>query len=149
MANKPQPIAVVQKDSRESLAWAILSDGSQRPATKKEASELPKIARELADGLFDVARKARAAKDEAAAEAARRKQLRHYRVRWTEEYQQVREATSENEAMEERDDADAFQGCLEITAQEVERCYKAAPGGRKECAGCDECESGWRPVKEA
>ena len=80
------------------------------------------------------------------AEERRRAALKHYRVRWTEEYEKVFEAPSEEAAIENRDDDDAFRGCAEVTAQEVERCYKAAPSGRKECSGCDDCESGWRAV---
>lgn len=71
-----------------------------------------------------------------------------FRVCWTEEYEEVLEAENEDQALEERTGDNAFQGCTESSAQEVEQCYKAAPGGRKECHGCDECQGGWRPVIE-
>lgn len=50
---------------------------------------------------------------------------KHYRVTWTEKYEKVFEAESEESAIENRDDRDAFLGCEECTAVEV----KQGPGG--------------------
>ncbi len=69
-----------------------------------------------------------------------------YRVTWIEKYEKVFEAETEDAAIENRDDVDAFQGCEEVTAQEVEKCRRAAPAGARDCFGCDECESGWTTV---
>lgn len=72
-----------------------------------------------------------------------------FRVSWTEEYEKVFEAIDEDSAIENRDDDNAFLECSDVSAQEVTRCYKAAPKGRKECYGCDECEGGWRLAPSA
>jgi hypothetical protein len=39
-----------------------------------------------------------------------------YRVTWTERYEKVFESESEDEAIGNRDDRDAFQGCDEVSA---------------------------------
>lgn len=126
--------------------WVLFSDGWTRRALREELSGLPQLAPAFALAYVEAAKKAAQYERETEAELARKARVKHFRVRWTEEYEKVFEAESEDEAIENRDDDGAFVGCMESSAQEVERCYKAAPEGRKECAGCDACENGWRPV---
>lgn len=69
---------------------------------------------------------------------------RLYRVRWTEEYCQDREAESAEAALEERDDHDSFQGCVESSAELV--CMKCRGTGKAERgASCGVCNDGVIP----
>lgn len=71
---------------------------------------------------------------------------KHWRVSWTEQYEKVFEAESEEAAIENRDDDNAFLECSEVNAQEVTKCRRAGAKGSRDCFGCNECEGGWRPV---
>lgn len=129
-------------------AFTLFNDGWSRPAQRAELKILTDIPAGLAAAYITAAKDQAVKEAEREREAQRRARLRFFRVRWTEEYEQVREAESAEQAEEERDDEDAFIGCTETSVQEVARHIK--PSGI-ECSGCDKCEAGWLPVidKEA
>lgn len=72
---------------------------------------------------------------------------KHFRVTWIEKYEKIFEAETEEAAIENRDDDDAFQGWEEVTAQEVARCGHCDGTGQGRRGGsCGVCEDGWTPV---
>lgn len=121
--------------------FVLFSDGFTRAAFPHEIKTLPELPPALVDGYRSAAHEEAEKKEAAEAEAKRKARVKHFRVRWTEEYEQVREAEDEEQAKEQRDDDNAFQGCTEISAQEVARCSCEAKRACGNCGG-----SGWAPV---